>query len=207
LDEFATGFYDIAHQFGENVIRIGKIVNFDLQQGARLWVKGCLPQLAWVHLTQTLIALQGQALFTFRQNGIQQLGRAMDDLATFFTGKMRWLCKNLACFGADGGELARLARPQNRTIKVSDFFHPAQNAAKADPMILGDTPLPSALVFHGDQIKARRDLIRNTLKIAVQAVLVKAARKRGLFKDVTGIMGWEGLKNTAEGTRTLNNTR
>jgi hypothetical protein len=58
LDKFATRLNDITHQFGEDVIGFGEIVNFDLQQHPFFWIKRGFPELFRVHFAQTFVALQ-----------------------------------------------------------------------------------------------------------------------------------------------------
>jgi len=70
LDEFATRFHDITHQFGEQIVGIIAMFDLDLQQGAGIGVQCGFPQLVGVHLTQTLIALNRNALLASIEDGI-----------------------------------------------------------------------------------------------------------------------------------------
>ena len=63
LDEFATWIDRITHQHVERAVRLSRILHRDDEQGPVLRVHRGLPELAWIHFTQTLIALE-TCLFT-----------------------------------------------------------------------------------------------------------------------------------------------
>ena len=84
LDELSSWFNNITHQFGEEIIRFCHVIDLDLKQSARIGVQCSLPELVGVHLAQAFVTLQGQPLFTFCQDRVQQIQWAMDKLATVF---------------------------------------------------------------------------------------------------------------------------
>src|SRR5207248_356009 len=62
LDELAPGLDRIAHQRREHLLRLGHVVRVDLEKGPALWVHRRRPELLGVHLAETLVALDLQAL-------------------------------------------------------------------------------------------------------------------------------------------------
>src|SRR5258707_10734325 len=62
LDEFAPRLHQLAHQLGEEIVRLVRVLNLHLQKRARILVQCGLPQLVGVHLTQAFIALQRQTM-------------------------------------------------------------------------------------------------------------------------------------------------
>ena len=57
LDEFATRLYIITHKHGEYFVGLRSILNRHLLQQSGIGIHCCLPQLFWVHLTKTFVAL------------------------------------------------------------------------------------------------------------------------------------------------------
>src|SRR5712672_440983 len=58
LDEFAPRLHQLAHQLGEEIVRLVRMLDFHLQQRAGILIQRGLPQLVGVHLAQAFIALQ-----------------------------------------------------------------------------------------------------------------------------------------------------
>ncbi len=196
LDEFAAGFYDVAHQLGEQVVCFGHIRDLNLQQGAGVGVERGFPQLIGVHFTQTFVALQGQTFFTFGKDRFQQVHGAVDQLATVFAHQfggravdvLQMLCEPARTFG--------LARPQHATVEGTHLFHAAQDAGEADAVVLGDAALPATFPFQCDQVQTLCDLVGHALQISIDRARHKGTGDGGLFQNMTGVMGRESFENT-----------
>src|SRR5690606_36383342 len=78
LDEFAARLDDVAHQRGEDGVRLIRMADADLEQRARLGVERGLPELFGVHLAQPLIALDGDALAAMLHDVLDQGDWAVD---------------------------------------------------------------------------------------------------------------------------------
>jgi hypothetical protein len=57
LDEFAAGFYVVAHEHGEDFVGLSSILNGDLLQETGFGVHSGFPKLFGIHLTKTFVAL------------------------------------------------------------------------------------------------------------------------------------------------------
>src|SRR5690606_36356338 len=62
LNKFAARFDQIAHQLGEDRIRVVGFLDLNLEQRARIGVHGGFPKLLGVHFAQPLVALHRNAL-------------------------------------------------------------------------------------------------------------------------------------------------
>src|SRR5215218_5133079 len=76
LDELAAGLDDVAHQAREDLVGDVRLGDLDPQQRTVRRVERGLPQLLRVHLAQTLVALDRQALASGGEDRVQQLRRA-----------------------------------------------------------------------------------------------------------------------------------
>jgi hypothetical protein len=124
LDEFAARLNDIAHQFGEQIIRFGHIRYFDLQERARIRVQRGFPKLLGVHFTQAFVALQGQAFFAFGQDRVQQIKRAVNALVAVFAHQgCRQIIHVLQMVG-ERPRTPRLARAQHLAVQGAYFRDP-----------------------------------------------------------------------------------
>ena len=70
LDEQAAGLDLVAHQHGEGLIGLGRVLDVDLLQDAVLRIHGGLPQLLVGHLAQTLVPLDALALGQLAARGL-----------------------------------------------------------------------------------------------------------------------------------------
>ena len=55
LDELPPRFHRVAHQDGEQLIRVRRVFNVDLQEAAPLGIHGGFPELARIHLAEALV--------------------------------------------------------------------------------------------------------------------------------------------------------
>src|SRR3954451_5908401 len=78
LDEFAARLDHIAHQLGEDVVGLVDLLDLHLQQRALVDVERGLPELVRVHLAETFIALQGDALAAGVGHRLEQADRPVN---------------------------------------------------------------------------------------------------------------------------------
>src|ERR1700674_4275523 len=78
LDEVAAGLDQLAHQLGKDVVGLVDLLDLHLQERAGVDVERRLPQLARVHLAESLVALQRHAFAAGGGGGLEQADRAVD---------------------------------------------------------------------------------------------------------------------------------
>src|SRR5256885_8595958 len=64
FDELPARFDLITHERGEHQVCFGVIFGTHLQQGADGWIHRRFPELLWVHLAETLVAVDRDALLS-----------------------------------------------------------------------------------------------------------------------------------------------
>src|SRR5690606_35738930 len=74
LDELPPRLHVFAHKDGEDLVRLFRVLQRQLADGAGLGIHGRLPQLLRVHLTQALVPLDGDPL----------VSDALEDLLQYF---------------------------------------------------------------------------------------------------------------------------
>src|SRR5215468_8115895 len=100
LDELPPRLDLVAHQGGEDLVGLVCILDLDLEQRARLGVHGRLPELRRVHLAETLVALDLEALARGGHDAVDGAADAEEGLRLLpFAEAIGRL--------ADGGQLAR----------------------------------------------------------------------------------------------------
>src|SRR5690606_10927407 len=86
LDELPPRLDLVAHQRGEDLVRLDRVLDLDLHQPAGLRVDGGLPELLRVHLAQALVALQRLPLAGLAHEPVERLAEARDVLALVAAG-------------------------------------------------------------------------------------------------------------------------
>lgn len=109
LDELAARLDHVAHQLGEEIVRLGHILHADLQQRARVRIEGGFPQLVGVHLAQTFVALQRQAFLALGKDRVEQVHGAIDHLAAVLADQLGGLVVDLLQMLREAAGFLRLA--------------------------------------------------------------------------------------------------
>ena len=125
------------------------------KQRARLGVQRGFPQLVGVHLAQTLVALQGQALLALGQDRLssRSIGPWIGcsrSLRTSRAGGRRFPQDCRSCRGQ-----RRRASPERSTApsSVRSSSTPRRMRRQADAVVLCDAALPAPFVFDRDQVQ------------------------------------------------------
>src|SRR5262245_60399893 len=100
LDELPPRLHLVSHQGGEDLVGLVRVLDLHLEQRARPGIHGGLPELRRVHLAETLVALDFEALARGGHDAIDGAAYAEERLRLLsFAEAIRRL--------ADRGELAR----------------------------------------------------------------------------------------------------
>src|SRR5262249_61637561 len=102
LDELPSRLDLVSHQGGEDLVGLVRVLDLHLEQCARLGIHGRLPELRRVHLAETLVALNLEALARGGHDAVDRTADAEEGLRLLtFTEPGRRL--------ADGGAFAAAA--------------------------------------------------------------------------------------------------
>jgi hypothetical protein len=70
-------------------------------------------------------------------------------------------------------------------------------------VVLRDPAHPAAFVFGGHEVEPLGHILRHALKVGVGRAGIEGAGDGGLFDDVAGVMGREGIEDALEVARAL----
>ena len=101
FNKVATGLNLIAHQGSKHLIRRNGVFDSHSQHASNIGVHGRVPQLAWVHFTQSFVALGADTSARFSHQPIQGFGKALNlgvtltslHIGTFFYQSLQHVAK------------------------------------------------------------------------------------------------------------------
>ena len=117
LDEAAAGVHGVAHEDGEGLVGLDRIVHVHFEQRSRGGVHGGFPELGGIHFAQAFVALDRDALSA----------EVLDDVEDFFEGEppdtagvkvnLDKVVKKMSPYdGADGYEISIRDLPKDVTV-------------------------------------------------------------------------------------------
>ena len=157
-DEVASGFDDVAHEFGEDVVGFVEFGDFHAKQRADVGIQRGFPELFGVHFAQPLVALHGDAFAGRGEDGFEKAHGAVDHRVGILAPQPCGPGIDFLQMGRFLVEAQHVRRADELGVDVPAFLDAAHFAAEGKAAILRDGAHPAALGFLGNHIEALADI-------------------------------------------------
>src|SRR5579872_2241977 len=205
LDEFAARFDQIAHQLGEDIVGLVDLLDFHLQQRTLVDIEGGFPELVRVHLAETFVALQLDALAPGVRDRLEQTDGAMNDGLGVLPPQQPRTRIGLLQPGGIFIELARIGRSKQRVVDDRDVLDPAYRALEHESLSFSEAAGPAALYFVRQRIEAPCDIFcsGDRLRKIAKNLMAQHAGDRRLLDHLAVITAVQVIERGANGAGVL----